>query len=49
MDFACLNVVLPCMLSYIKDLIGQKKKKKNPVGQVWITCPRTLVREDRMT
>ena len=28
MDFACLNVVLPCMLSYIKDLIGQKKKKR---------------------
>ena len=27
MNFACLNLVLPSMLSYIKDLIGQKKGK----------------------
>ena len=29
MDFACLNLVLPCMLSYIKDVIGQKKQEKS--------------------
>ena len=28
MNFACLHLVLPSMLSYIKDLIGQKKKRK---------------------
>ena len=27
MNFACLNLVLPSMLSYIKDLIGKKKRK----------------------
>ena len=34
MNFACLNLVLPSMLSYIKDLIGKKKKEKSSLDHM---------------